>query len=166
MFAQKDTTVPQNRIDSFLRRQRGLLGDIAESLRKDTAEQKEKQIQRGDAAFQKYSNRTIRMIIVQSLDFGISIGDTSKRINNSLTNFANWLHNNTKDRVIHNNLFFRTYDKVSPFILANNERYLRNLSYLQDARIIVRPVRNSPDSVDVLLERQSDRHEKTPLHEH
>jgi hypothetical protein len=151
LFAQKDTTVPQNRIDSFLRRQRGLLGNIAESLRKDTAEQKEKQIQRGDAAFQKYTNRTIRMIIVQSLDFGISIGDTSKRINNSLTHFANWLHNNTKDRVIRNNLFFRTYDKVSPFILANNERYLRNLSYLQDARIIVRPVRNSPDSVDVTV---------------
>src|SRR5215213_9667509 len=151
LWAQKDSSVSQNRIDSFLNRQKGFLGQIAETLRADTTEKKEKPIQRGDEVFQKYANRTIRIIIVQSLDFGISIGDTSKRINNSLTHFANWLHNNTKERVIMNNLLFRTYDKVSPFVLANNERYLRNLSYLQDARIIVRPVRNSPDSVDVTV---------------
>ena len=149
--AQKDSTVPQNRIDSFLSRQKGFLGGIAETLRADTNEEREKPIQRGDKIFQKYTNRTIRMIFIQSLDFGISIGDTSKGINNSLTHLANWLHNNTKERVRRNNLFFRNYDKVSPFVLANNERYLRNLSYIQDARIVVRPVAEHPDSVDVTV---------------
>jgi hypothetical protein len=134
-----------------LERQKGVLGQLAETLRADTTEEKERPIQRGDKVFQRFTNRTIRMIIVQSLDFGISLGDTSKRINNSLTHLANWLHNNTKESVIRNNLFFQPYDKVSPFVLANNERYLRNLPYIQDAKIVVRPVRNNPDSVDVTI---------------
>lgn len=134
-----------------MNRQKGLFGQLAESLRADTMEGKERPIQRVDRAFQPYTNRVIRMIRVQALDFGISLGDTSKRINNSLTHLANWLHNNTKESVIRNNLFFRNYDKLSPFVLANNERYLRNLPYIQDARIMVRPVRNSPDSVDVTI---------------
>lgn len=134
-----------------MNRQKGLFGQLAESLRADTMEGKERPIQRVDRVFQPYTNRVIRMIRVQALDFGISLGDTSKRINNSLTHLANWLHNNTKESVIRNNLFFRNYDKLSPFVLANNERYLRNLPYIQDARIMVRPVRNSPDSVDVTI---------------
>jgi hypothetical protein len=151
LCAQKDTTIPQNRIDSFLSRQKGVFGQLAESLRADTTEDKERGIQRGDKVFQRFNNRIIRFITVQSLDFGISLGDTSKRINNSLTHLANWVHNNTKERVIRNNLFFRPHDKVSPFVLANNERYLRNLPYIQDAEIVIRPVRNHPDSVDVTI---------------
>jgi hypothetical protein len=150
LHAQKDTTLPQNRLDSFLSRQKGVVGQVAEALRRDTSE-KEKPIQRGDEVFRKFTNRTIRFIIVQPLDFGISIGDTSKRVANALTHLANNLHHNSRDRVIRNNLFFRIYDKVSPFILANNERYLRNLPYIQDAKIVVRPVRNSPDSVDITI---------------
>jgi hypothetical protein len=151
-YSQKDTTIPQNRLDSFLHRQKGVIGQIAETLRADTTpEQKEKPMQRLDKIFQSFANRTIRLIIVQSLDFGISIGDTSKRINNNLTHLSNWLHNNTREGVIRNNLFFRTYDKLSPFVLSNNERYLRNLPYIQDARIVVYPVRNHPDSVDVTI---------------
>lgn len=128
-----------------------MLGGIAETLRADTIDEKEKPIQRGDKIFQRFNNRVIRSITVQPLNFGIAIGDTSKRISNGLTHLANRLHNNTKESVIRNNLFFSTYDKVSPYVLSNNERYLRNLPYLQDARIVVRPVRNHPDSVDVTI---------------
>ena len=152
VYSQKDTTEPENRLDSFLNRQKGVFGTLADALRRsDTADEQERVIEKGDKVFQKYTNRIIRMILVQSLDFGISLGDTSKRFNTSLTNTANWLHNNTKDRVIRNNLFFRNYDRVSPFVLANNERYLRNLPYIQDARIVIKPVRNHPDSVDVTI---------------
>jgi hypothetical protein len=151
LYSQIDSTAPQNGLDSFLSRRKGVMGHLAEAIRADASEDKEKPIERGDKVFQIYSGRTIRMIMVQTLDFGISIGDTSKRINNSLTHLANWLHNNTKERVIHNNLFFKTNDKVSPFVLSNNERYLRNLPYIQDARIVIRPVPNHPDSVDVAV---------------
>jgi hypothetical protein len=151
LYAQKDTTTPQNSLDSFLSRQTGLIGQLAESLRADTTGESKEGMQKGDEAFQKFNNRIIRMITVQVLDFGISLGDTSKRINNRLTNLSNWLHNNTRERVIRNNLFFRPFDKISPYVLANNERYLRNLPYIQDAKIVIRPVRNHPDSVDVTI---------------
>jgi hypothetical protein len=51
---------------------------------------------------------------------------------------------------VRNNLFFQQNDKVSPYLLGNNERFLRDLPYLRDARILVWPVRNT-DSVDVIV---------------
>ena len=40
---------------------------------------------------------------------------------------------------------------MSPYILGDNERHLRDLPYLQDARIEVRPIRGTRDSVDVVV---------------
>jgi hypothetical protein len=61
------------------------------------------------------------------------------------------LHHKTNERVIENNLFFRANDTIQPFLLADNERYLRNLPYLYDAKIVVVRLRGNPDSVDVLI---------------
>jgi hypothetical protein len=38
-----------------------------------------------------------------------------------------------------------------PIYRMPKERYLRNLPYIQDAKIVIRPVRNHPDSVDVTV---------------
>ena len=148
--AQQDT-IPQNRVDSLLSNQKGILGDIAQSLIMDTAEEKEQDLQRGDKIFQRYRNKVIRKINVQSLRFGVSIGDTSKKLNNRITRTASTLHRTTRPFVIKNQLFFREYDRLSPFLFANNERYLRDLPFLQDARIIITPVRGRGDSVDVTI---------------
>ncbi|WP_332700055.1 hypothetical protein, partial [Halalkalibacter lacteus] len=56
----------------------------------------------------------------------------------------------TRAWVVHNNLFFREHDRLSPYLLANNERYLRDLPYMREARILVWPVRVN-DSVDVIV---------------
>ena len=41
--------------------------------------------------------------------------------------------------------------RLSPYLFADNERYLRDLSYIQDARIVVAFAENSIDSVDVIV---------------
>jgi hypothetical protein len=58
------------------------------------------------------------------------------------------LHSDTKEWVIKDNLFINEGEELNAYKLADNERYLRTLNFIQDARILVRPVRGT-DSVDI-----------------
>ena len=146
--AQTDTA-RQNTLDSLLTKPKGLLGQITHNLLTDTTSPDENP-QRNDEPFLKYENRIIRNIIIQSLEFGTLTRDTVRRLDKRLARFANNIHYKTRAWAVHNNLFFRENDKVSPYLLGNNERYLRDLPYLREARILVWPVRNT-DSVDVIV---------------
>jgi len=148
--AQIDTT-PQIIIDSPSVKQKGLLETLVQNFLTDTTEDAEKDLQRVDEIYRKYENRVIRKIIIQPIPFGVSIDDTSRRFTDEFIRLANNLHYRTRNYVVHNNLFFREGDVVSPFILGNNERYLRDLPFLQEAKIRIKPVRGTKDSVDVLV---------------
>jgi hypothetical protein len=149
--AQEDT-VKRKGIDSFLLRQKGIIGQLAENLLADTAEPEvSKELLRNDEPFQRYRGRVIRHIYIGNLDFGVSIKDTSQKLNNGLTRLANNFHRKSREYVIRNNLFFKENQKLSPYLLGDNERHLRDLSFLQDAKITVRPVRGSRDSVDIVV---------------
>src|SRR3954469_14827113 len=94
-FAQSDSTekkvdtAQKKGIDSFLLKQKGIIGQLAENLLADTAQEDAKELERNDAPFQRYRGRVIRHIYIGALDFGVSIKDTSKRMNNGLTRLAN-----------------------------------------------------------------------------
>lgn len=107
--------------------------------------------ERNDVRFQRYKGRVIRNIIAEQMDFGISIADTSRNFKSKLTNIANHLHKNSTPNNIIKNLFFSKYDTLEPFLLADNERYLRDLSYIHDARFVVLPVGGQKDSVDIFV---------------
>lgn len=150
--AQTDT-VQRRGVDSFLLRQKGLLGDLAKNLVADTGETSlvHQDIQRNDRAFQRYRGRIIRNIRIQPLDFGVSLRDTARALDTRLTRAANNLHRKSMDYVIKKNLFFREGEKLYPYLIADNERHLRDQEFLQDALIIVTPVRGTRDSVDVTV---------------
>jgi hypothetical protein len=105
-----------------------------------------------EVAFEPYEGLIIRNIVIERIPFGVTIGDTSKRLINSLTNLANDLHHITKTKVIKENLFFKKGQPLKPFLMADNERYLRQLLYLQDAEIFVAKTAPGADSVDVFVE--------------
>jgi hypothetical protein len=149
--AQAQTDTPKaNRLDTLLLKQKGVLGTLAQSLMADS-EENDRTPRQADLPFRKYRDRIIRNISVQPLDFGVLIEDTSSRLSDDLIRFARSLHATTKKFAVHNNLFFKKGDLLSPYILGTNERYLRDLPFLQDASILVRPVRGSNDSVDVTV---------------
>jgi hypothetical protein len=148
-----DSTRKKEGLDSFLLKQKGLIGTLAGNLFKDTVAEDinaNKELQRNDIPFQRYRGRIIRNIYIGALDFGVSIKDTSKKLNNSLTRLANAMHRKSRDFTIRNNLFFKEGQQLSPYVLGDNERHLRDMPYLQDARIMVRPVKGS-DSVDIVV---------------
>jgi hypothetical protein len=105
-----------------------------------------------EAAFDPYGGLFIRNIVIERVPFGVSIGDTSKRLINSLTNLANDLHHITKTNVVRRNLFFKKGEPLKPFLMADNERYLRQLLYLQDAEFFIARTAPGSDSVDVFVE--------------
>ena len=139
-----------NPLDSLLTRPRGLLGQLTQNLLTDTLAEDARSVQRNDQPFLKYEGRVIRNVVIQSLEFGTLTKDTVRRLDKRLARFANNIHYKTRAWVVHNNLFFREHDRLSPYLLANNERYLRDLPYMREARILVWPVRGN-DSVDVIV---------------
>lgn len=108
--------------------------------------------QKSESGFIQYQGKLIRKIIVNHIGFERNINDTTRyRVVNTVTRVANSLHTDTKERVIRNNLFFKANRPLDPYKLADNERYLRDLPFILDARIAVKPVRGNRDMVDVIV---------------
>lgn len=68
-----------------------------------------------------------------------------------ITRAASKLHNYTKEVTIKKNLFFRENEYLNPLIIAYNEKWLRDLNYIQDARIVAFPLINDSNSVDLFV---------------
>lgn len=101
--------------------------------------------------FVGFEGKTIRNIYTLELGFEKTLTDTSNRINYFGTKILNALHNKTKGWVIYDNLFIKEKTELNAYKLADNERYLRSLNFIQDARILVEPVPGDADSVDLLV---------------
>ena len=101
--------------------------------------------------FSEYEGKVIRSIKTEALGFEKVFTDTSKTINYYGTRILNALHTDTYDWVIRDNLFIRKNTALNPYLLSDNERFLRSLEFIQDARILVKPIEGNPDSVDIVV---------------
>lgn len=106
---------------------------------------------KSEEAFLPYEGKIIRDIIIRHIDFQRTVYDTTKNIKNSITRLGNALHSTSKDWVIRDNLFIRENKPVNPYKLADNERHLRDLDFLLDAKFYIIPLMDSPDSVDIVV---------------
>ena len=102
--------------------------------------------------FAPYRGKIIRNIYYNRINvFGTIIDDTSYNNSMNLVKFANRLHYNTREWAIRQALFFRENDTVNVYKMVDNERYLRNLSFMQDARFYVINTYQDPDSIDIVV---------------
>ena len=101
--------------------------------------------------FNVYGGKQIRYIYYNQLKvFGTTIEDTAV-VQNKLVRFANMLHYNTRTWMIKQSLFFREGDTVNAYKLVDNERYLRRLPFILDARIYVINSYENNDSIDIVV---------------
>jgi len=105
---------------------------------------------KSESPFQPYEGKVIRHIFIRGYGFEQTFTDTSRRLQYFGTRLLNQLHRKTRDWVIRNNLFIRENTPVNAYKLADNERVIRNLNFIQDARILVSPL-STNDSVDVVV---------------
>lgn len=106
---------------------------------------------KSESPFKPYEGKVIRHIFIRGYGFEQTFTDTSKRLQYFGTKVLNQLHRKTRDWVIRNNLFIKENTPVNAYKLADNERLIRNLNFIQDARILVTYVPESSDSVDLVV---------------
>lgn len=148
----------QNRLQEdtvfFLAHKKGLLGKLgrAVSIRgQEDIITENKGAVKNEAAFQPFKGKIIRQIRVDKLSFDNSVNDTSRSGRRLMNDISDALYTGTTNKTILRNLFFVTGDTLYPYLMADNERFLRELSYLQDAKIVVTDVKDDPDAVDVII---------------
>lgn len=106
---------------------------------------------KSEEAFMPYEGKIIREIIIRHIDFQRTVYDTTKNIKNTVTRLGNALHSTSEEWVIRDNLFIRENKPVNPYKLADNERHLRDLDFLLDAKFYIIPLSESTDSVDIVV---------------
>jgi hypothetical protein len=132
----------------FLAKKKGILGRLGKSISTSAPDDSPQKIEN---QFLKYKGKIIRSIQLVRLGFECSIYDTCEVKNNFGIRMANAFHKNSREKVIRNNLFFKEGSRFYPYLVADNERYLRDLTYIQDARIVVDFAEDSKDSVDIVV---------------
>jgi len=110
------------------------------------------QVLKSASPFEEFTGRVIRNINIKILPpFGASVYDTGKYAITGIGKTLNGLHINTRKYVVRRNLLFKKGDTLNPAILADNERILRDLNSIDNARIIVVPNSPGSDSVDLVV---------------
>lgn len=98
------------------------------------------------------SGKIIRKVEIRRLGiFGTDINNPLSLNTSWIENLLNKTHLNTNEYIIRKNLLFSEGDTLSPLILSDNERILRQLPYIDDSRIIVVPVSEEYADVVVLV---------------
>lgn len=144
----KAQQVPLKQDTFFLAKKKGLLGRLGRSI---TTSPVDEPPQKVENPYLKFKGKIIRSVEVVRLSFQRNIWDTTLVKYNLGIRLANAFHKNSTDNVIRKNLFFKENERLYPFLFADNERYLRDLSFIQDARILVDYAESGKDSVDVLV---------------
>lgn len=106
---------------------------------------------RNEVQFLPYEGKVIRHILVRQFGFEKTFADTTKEIRYFGQDYVKRLHKNTRERVIRNNLFIKEKSLLNANVVADNERHLRSLNYINDARILVSTIADAPDSIDLVV---------------
>ena len=107
---------------------------------------------KSEVPFKKYKGKVIRHIRIETLDpFGTSIYDTLIYAQTASGKTLNAAHMKTRSWVIRKNLFIKEGQKVDPYLLADNERNIRQMSFIDDVKTYVTVSDPSGDSVDIII---------------
>lgn len=150
-YSQRDSLKVQNRRDTIKILNNKITKEILDAVTKKNQQEKPKNNVKSEDVFLRYEGRIIRRIIIRRTGFEKSIYDTTRSIKNTVTRLANSLHTDTREQVIRDNLFFKANRPLNPYLLADNERYLRDLDFILDSKIRVIPLRGRRDSVDIVV---------------
>ena len=104
-----------------------------------------------EVSFVDYSGRRIRKIEIKRMNvFGSNINTPDFYDPNKIEKLLNKTHVNTNENIIRKNLLFHEGDTISPLTFSDNERFIRQLPYIDDARILIVPVSDSEADVIVI----------------
>ncbi len=110
----------------------------------------EDKIDRIRNTFLPFEGKHIRRISYLKVDlYEGSVDDTARIARSMIGKTLNTLHINTRENVLQRYLQFEEGQVVHPDLLADSERMLRLLSFIDDARIYVVSDPDDPETVDI-----------------
>jgi hypothetical protein len=134
----------------FLATKKGLIGKIGKSVsvNGNSTTNPLNGVIKNAADFEPYQGNIIKEIRIIKPGFNQTVTDTLLK-QNFCSTIGNKLHTKTKEQIILNNLFFSIGDSLYPNLLADNEKFLRDLSFVQDAKISIQDPDQLGDSIVV-----------------
>ena len=149
--SSQDTTKHRSKTRSFFHNIFKQAKDAVTVTKKDSSAGTTVLNTKADTYFERFHVKIIRHVTTDRVGFEINFTDTTKRIRYFGTRMLNALHADTKDWVIRANLFFKENSELNAYLMSDNERYLRLLNFIQDARILVDTISDTRDSVDIRI---------------
>lgn len=144
-FEKLDSTAQYNRLTRELR-------NMILVKRKPHVTVEAQSAVQSESNFVAYRNKIIRNITFKQLDvFGPTIDDTTRTADTWIEKTGNRFHINTKYYLLKNNLIIKPGEPLDPLKLADNERLLREASYIHDAKFFVQEINPENDSVDIYI---------------
>jgi hypothetical protein len=141
--------------DSISVKKRSFVGNvlygIKQSFGKDTFGRRENVTVLNTDALLPYEGKTIRSIKTKQLDFNMSFSDTTNEFLYFGTKVLNSIHATTREKTIRRNLYLKEGEAMNAYLIADNERYLRTVGYIQDSRIVVNKRTSTDDSIDLIV---------------
>jgi len=103
------------------------------------------------ATLKSYAGKRINSITIEQHNFLSSIDSKESNLKDIFSKIGDKLQSNSKKRAIRENIFFKEWDIFDPSIIAYNEKWLRDLSYIQDAKILAMITPYDTNQVDVIV---------------
>lgn len=103
------------------------------------------------ASLTSYAGKRINSITIEQHNFLSSIDSKESNIKDIFSKIGNKMQSNSKKRAIRENIFFKEWDVFDPSIIAYNEKWLRDLSYIQDAKILAMITPYDTNQVDIIV---------------
>ncbi len=118
----------------FLMKKKGLLKKLGKSIY--VSSEDFEPVKAADP-FLEVKGKIIRKISIAPTGFYTIVHDTVDGLKSNFgTDVMDYFHKNTLPAVVRKNLFFKEGDRILPRLLSDNERFLRELSFMNDAVIL------------------------------
>lgn len=139
----------QNESDTFfLAKKKGWLGKLGRGI--STFEESTEPVLAANP-FLRFAGKRIAEIEIVGLGLHEATPDSVIPKRSFAEKVADAFHLNTREEVIRKNLFFKKGDYLYPFLLSDNERFLREQAFFRDAVLVVLPEGNDTSNVRVVV---------------
>ncbi len=102
--------------------------------------------------FNQYKGKKIGKIRFLQLDiWGPSLQDTSGKATQWISKLGNQIHTKTTEKKLYSQLLFNSGELINPKLMAENEKFIRDLPYIQDVAITLSHSKTEPETVDVVV---------------
>lgn len=138
--AQEDSSIHSLRDSTFiLRSKKGLLKKLGDAIWIDAPQfevQNSNTVIKNEVPFAKFKGKIINQIEVSSVSYETPFNDTMTSRKKIKRAVEEAVYTSTANKTMLKNLFFNTGDTLYPYLIADNEKFLRELAFIQDARIV------------------------------